>query len=71
MHQPFGAYPTAVYGRYDYDAAHLKAYVGHSKTGRIDSYLDTYVRGTKDHEAYLAKAGANRDALKAYPELGY
>src|SRR5688572_2642413 len=71
VHQPFGAYPTAVYGRYDYDAGHLKAYVGHSRTGSIASYLDAYVRGSADHEAFLAKAGANRDALKADPELGY
>jgi len=31
IHQPFGAHPTAVFGCYDYDAAHLKLYVDHSK----------------------------------------
>jgi acyl CoA:acetate/3-ketoacid CoA transferase alpha subunit len=71
VHQPFGAYPTAVYGRYDYDAEHLRLYVGHSKKGSIAAYLDTYVLATSDHEAFLAKAGARRDALKADPELGY
>jgi len=30
IHQPFGAHPTAVFGCYDYDAAHLKLYVDHS-----------------------------------------
>jgi acyl CoA:acetate/3-ketoacid CoA transferase alpha subunit len=73
VHQPFGAHPTAVYGRYDYDAEHLKLYVGHSKKGgAIGAYLDEYVRGTKDHADYLAKIGAARlDSLKARPELGY
>jgi acyl CoA:acetate/3-ketoacid CoA transferase alpha subunit len=74
VHQPFGAHPTAVYGRYDYDADHLRLYVNHSKKGGdISEYLDTYVRGTKDHSEYLEKVGgaAKRDALKADPALGY
>lgn len=74
VHQPFGAHPTAVYGRYDYDAEHLKLYVGHSrKGGHIENYLETFVLGTKDHGEYLDKAGgrARIDALKARPGLGY
>jgi acyl CoA:acetate/3-ketoacid CoA transferase alpha subunit len=71
VHQPFGAHPTAVYGCYDYDSDHLRLYVGHSKKGRIDAYLDTYVRGTKNHGDYLEKSGARLDALKADPALGY
>ena len=74
VHQPNGAHPTAVFGRYDYDAEHLKMYVGHSKRGgRIDDYLETYVTGTKDHGEYLEKAGgqARMNALKARPVLGY
>jgi acyl CoA:acetate/3-ketoacid CoA transferase alpha subunit len=73
VHQPFGAHPTAVYGRYDYDAEHLKLYVRHSKNGgAIGAYLDEYVRGTNDHADYLAKiGGAALDALKADPALGY
>jgi len=74
VHQPFGAHPTAVYGRYDYDADHLRLYVGHSKKGgAIGAYLDEYVRGTKDHAEYLEKIGgsAKLDALKADPALGY
>ncbi len=74
VHQPYGAHPTAVFGRYDYDAEHLKMYVGHSKRGgRIDDYLQTYVFGTKDHGEYLDKAGGltRMEALKARPVLGY
>lgn len=74
VHQPYGAYPTAVYGRYDYDAEHLKMYVGHAKRGgRIDDYLQTFVFGTKDHREYLDKSGgvARLNALQARPGLGY
>lgn len=73
VHQPFGAHPTAVFGCYDYDAAHLKAYVGHSKTGDIGAYLDRFVRGTKDHWDYLAQAGGLKhlESLRAQRILGY
>jgi acyl CoA:acetate/3-ketoacid CoA transferase alpha subunit len=71
VHQPFGAYPTACYGAYDYDSDHLRLYVGHSKKGSIADYLDSFVRGAKDHEDFLVKAGARRDELKADPVLGY
>ena len=74
IHQPFGAHPTAVFGCYDYDAAHLKLYVEHSKRSeRIGDYIDTYIQGPKDHREYLEKAGglAHLCSLKADPVLGY
>ena len=74
IHQPFGAHPTAVFGCYDYDAAHLKLYVEHSRSSeRIGDYIDTYIRDTKDHRNYLEKIGGLRHltALKANPVLGY
>jgi len=74
IHQPFGAHPTAVFGRYDYDAAHLKLYVEHSKRAdRIGDYIRDYILGTKDHAAYLDKIGgrAQMQKLKADPALGY
>ena len=74
VHLPFGAHPTAVFGRYDYDAEHLRLYVGHSRRGgQIGRYLDEYVRGTRDHAHYLEKAGGpgRLAALKADPALGY
>jgi acyl CoA:acetate/3-ketoacid CoA transferase alpha subunit len=74
IHQPFGAHPTAVFGCYDYDAAHLKLYVEHSKRAdRIGDYIDTYIRRPKDHNEYLEKSGgpAHLARLKADPVLGY
>ena len=73
VHQPYGAHPTACYGNYDYDAEHLRFYVSQSKTGNIGHYLDTYVRGTSNHAAYLEKAGGREalERLKADPALGY
>jgi len=74
IHQPYGAHPTAVFGRYDYDAAHLKLYVEHSgRAGRIGEYIDSYIRGTKDHWDYLEKCGGLRhlEKLKAMRILGY
>src|SRR3989338_5177266 len=56
IHQPFGAHPTAVFGRYDYDAEHLQLYVDHAKhPERIRQYLERYVLGTRDHWEYLDK----------------
>jgi acyl CoA:acetate/3-ketoacid CoA transferase alpha subunit len=74
IYQPWAAHPTAVYGRYDYDAAHLKLYVEHSKRSeKIGDYLDVYIRGTKDHAGYLEKCGGLRhlNELKADLALGY
>ena len=74
IHQPFGAHPTAVFGRYDYDATHLKLYVEHSKRAeRIGDYIRSYILETVDHAAYLAKAGGREhlERLKADPVRGY
>jgi glutaconate CoA-transferase, subunit A len=73
IHLPFGAHPTAVYGRYDYDGAHLKLYVEHSKRAdRIGDYIRSYILETKDHAAYLEKVGmAQVERLKADPARGY
>jgi len=74
IHQPFGAYPAAVFGCYDYDAEHLKMYaeVARSVDG-IRGYIDAYILGTGDHPSYLRKAGAPERLLplQADPELGY
>jgi glutaconate CoA-transferase subunit A len=74
VHQPWAAHPTAVFGRYDYDARHLKLYVEHSRRrDRIGDYIDTYIRATKDHWGYLEEAGglAHLESLRADPALGY
>jgi acyl CoA:acetate/3-ketoacid CoA transferase alpha subunit len=74
IHQPFGAYPTAVFQCYDFDGDHLKLYVNHAKTiERFPEYLNTYVLGVKNHWEYLEKSGGLRrmNELKADRILGY
>ena len=74
IHQPFGAAPTAVFGRYDYDADHLRLYVDHAKEPkRFQEYLKTFVFGCRDHAEYLEKLGGSKrmEQLRADPVLGY
>lgn len=74
IHQPFGAHPTSVFRCYDYDAEHLTLYVDHAKNAEgMKKYLDSYVRGTRDHWEYLEKVGGLRrlDALRAERVRGY
>ena len=74
IHQPFGAYPAAVFQCYDFDGDHLKLYVNHAKSIEgFSQYLNSYVLGTKDHWEYLEKVGGLRrmNELKADRILGY
>jgi glutaconate CoA-transferase, subunit A len=73
VHLPYGAHPTAVYRRYDYDAAHLELYARATRSQRtFNEYVARYVRGT-DHAGYLAAVGgqAKLATLAADPRLGY
>ena len=56
---PFGAHPTAVVGRYDYDRAHLELYASAASEGgdAYARYLDEYVLGVESHERYLERVG--------------
>lgn len=60
VHVPHGAYPTAVYERYDYDRAHLELYVAAAAAGgdAYARYLDEYVYGVDSHAGFLALTGA-------------
>ncbi len=71
---PFGAHPTALYHCYDYDAEHLQEYAAAAKDpGALPRYLDRYVFGPEDHEAYLRVVGGRERLaqLAADEELGY
>ncbi|MGB9867690.1 MAG: CoA transferase subunit A [Bacillota bacterium] len=58
VHVPFCAYPTSMYGVYDYDPVHLKLYAEYSgKKEKFDEYLNNYVLSCKDHMEYLEKCG--------------
>ena len=74
IHQPFGAMPTAVFGRYDYDAEHLRLYVEHAnEPKRYQEYLKKFVFDCRDHAEYINKLGGAKrmEQLKADPALGY
>jgi glutaconate CoA-transferase subunit A len=71
---PFGAYPTAVYKSYDYDAEFLKRYGKFNQNkAEFDAWLGEYVLGTKDHGEFILKmAGMEKlCALQADPVFGY
>ncbi len=54
----YGAHPTALYRCYDYDGEHLQEYAAAAKDAAgLSGYLDRYIFGPADHEAYLARAG--------------
>jgi glutaconate CoA-transferase subunit A len=70
---PYGAYPTACYGYYDYDPKFLKEYAAYAETdASFQSYLDTFIFGVEDHAALLKYVGGERlDLIKADPRTGY
>jgi len=70
---PFGAHPTACHYFYDYDPRHLSMYRQVAgDDDRFRSYLDEWVYGVADQEAYLAKVGAvDLMRVKANSNLGY
>lgn len=72
-HVPLGAYPTAVYGRYDYDSLYLRKFAIAAKAQDLfKTYQDEYIYGVKDHDAFLTLIGRERiDAITADPVTGY
>ena len=73
VHAPFGAHPSQCYKYYDYDADFYKMYNVKSKTEEdFNAFLDEWVYGVEDHDAYLNKLGATRViGLKDVPGFGY
>lgn len=74
VHLPFSAHPSSVYQVYDFDSEHINLYASASKTPTgIQTYLDQYVYGVKDHWAYLEQVGGMQhlNRLMADPILGY
>ncbi|MCW2242129.1 CoA transferase subunit A [Azospirillum canadense] len=58
---PWGAHPTALLGRYATDDAHFRDYVAASASpDGFAAYLDRYVHGPADHQAYLDAVGPGR-----------
>jgi acyl CoA:acetate/3-ketoacid CoA transferase beta subunit/acyl CoA:acetate/3-ketoacid CoA transferase alpha subunit len=74
VHCPWGAYPTAVPGYYDYDYEALKSYQQAAGSPEsFQAYLDRFVYGVKDFEEYLEIAGTPKTyrRLAIDPRLGY
>lgn len=73
-HVPFGGHPHNVHNYYDYDPDHLTLY---ARLARSDAtfreYLERFVFGPSDHEAYLEAIGGETriDQLRARSGLGY
>ena len=70
---PFGAYPTACFFYYDYDAQHLNHYRKAAEDDqRFREYLAEWVYGVKTHNEYLDRVGGARLAdIRADSVLGY
>lgn len=70
---PFGAYPTACYRHYDYDPTYLNDYRRYaSDDNAYAEYLDTFIKGRKDHQDLLEYIGKERmDRIRADVVTGY
>jgi acyl CoA:acetate/3-ketoacid CoA transferase alpha subunit len=57
VEQPFGAYPTSVYRRYDYDDAEIRAYQAHARAGddEVSGWVRQNVRWAAGFDDYLAR----------------
>ncbi len=76
-HVPYGGYPSAVFGHYDYDSQYLRKFAMAAKNpdknqDEFKKYQNKYIYGVKDHEAFLKLVGQERmDAIAADPRTGY
>ena len=72
-HVPFGGYPTAVYGHYDYDARYLKQFAAAARDeAAFRVYQDRFIFGVDNHEQFLEQVGKDRlEAVAADPRTGY
>ncbi|MFO8011648.1 MAG: CoA-transferase [Dehalococcoidia bacterium] len=73
VHIPYGAYPTACYGYYDYDPVYLHEYAGYARDDTsFKEYLDLYVLGVSDHQGLLDMVGEDRlRGIDADSNTGY
>ena len=66
-------YPTAVFGRYDYDAKYLRAYADAAKDDeRFKAFQNKHVYGVGNHQEFLDLIGEDRlNTIKADDRTGY
>jgi glutaconate CoA-transferase subunit A len=69
VEQPYGAYPTSVFRRYEHDEEHMRHYQSCARTGgeAYEDYLQEFVHGCRDFDEYLDKAAgpARLDELRS------
>ncbi len=70
---PYGGHPTPVHGLYDMDFEFFYNMVDHTKKeDSFKEWLQEWIYGLPDHDAYLEKLGARKIlSLRADPGLGY
>jgi len=70
---PHGAYPTATYRHYDYDAKYLRDYTAlAADDARFEAYQKKYIHGVANHNAFLDLVGEERlEAVRADARTGY
>jgi acyl CoA:acetate/3-ketoacid CoA transferase alpha subunit len=67
---PFGAHPTQMPYLYYFDEPHIRRWLNESKTeGGAAAYLEEFVHGVPDYEAYLARIGQETLDQLRYLEL--
>ncbi len=58
VEQPYGGHPGEMPGAYYFDEAHIAEWLDRSGTDEgVAAYMDEYVRGVADFDAYLEKIG--------------
>ncbi len=62
VEQPFGAYPTATYGYYSFDADHIGHYQQCARAGgeEYKDYMNEYVYGCETFDDFLEKCGGSK-----------
>lgn len=57
VHAPWGSHPAEFHGLYPADVAHIRRYVEAARSDEgFRAYLDEFVTGPSDHDAYLERA---------------
>ncbi|MCG8471260.1 MAG: acyl CoA--acetate/3-ketoacid CoA transferase subunit alpha [Desulfobacterales bacterium] len=70
---PWAGHPTGCYGEYEADGDFIRNFYNTTRSQEgLDTWVDEWVMGVDDFDAYLQKIGIERlETLRANPALGY
>lgn len=70
---PWAGHPTGCFGQYETDGDFINNFYKRTRTQEgLDSWVDEWVMGVEDFDAYLEKVGTNKlKTLRANPAFGY